>query len=70
MKRKLNVPDDLRRALHYVRRAVEIALFTHTPCPSAVVAEALARERAEEPDRAVGKPADVGHAPDASRAAP
>jgi len=34
----------LRRAAHSVWRAIAIGLFTHTPCPSRAVTEAIVRE--------------------------
>jgi hypothetical protein len=64
MKQKKNIAYYLRRALHYARRAVELGLFAHTPCPSGVVAEALAKERqndaAEKRTGARQQPPDRG----------
>ena len=55
----------LRSGINYLRRGLEIWLFTHTPCPSGVVTEILAqenrdqtlRDRApEKRDRGAGEP--------------
>jgi hypothetical protein len=47
----------LRRGIHYLRRGLEIWLFTHTPCPSGVVTEILDRENRDQTlrDRALKK---------------
>lgn len=60
-----NLAVYLRRALHHLRRGVEIGLFTHTPCPSAVVAEQIVRENESRNarTRATEKPAGAPRGP-------
>jgi hypothetical protein len=62
-----NLAVYLRRALHHLRRGVEIGLFTHTPCPSAVVAEQIVRENESRNarTRATEKPAGAPQQPSA-----
>jgi hypothetical protein len=48
MKQKMTASHYLRRAAYYLRRAMEIWLFTHTPCPSRVVTDVIAREDREQ----------------------
>ena len=38
------ITSHTRRTANYLQRLLEIGLFTHTRCPTAVVAEAIARE--------------------------
>jgi hypothetical protein len=51
----------LCRAVHYLRRAVEIGLFTHTRCPSGVLTELLAQQDKDQAlqDRAPEKHVDA-----------
>jgi len=46
----------LRRAIYYLRRGLEVWLFTPTPCASGAVTEILARENRDQMlrDRALG----------------
>jgi len=41
----------LCRAVHYLRRGLEIWLFTHKPCPSGAVTEILAQENRDQTSR-------------------
>jgi len=44
MNTKHKVTYYLRRGIRYLRRFLDIWLFTHSPCPSRVVTEILAQE--------------------------
>jgi len=46
----------LWRAIYYLRRGLEVWLFTRTPCPSGAVTEILTQENRDQmlQDRALG----------------
>jgi hypothetical protein len=54
-----------KNATYYLRRAVEIGLFTHTPCLSRALTELLAQENKDQilRDRVTGKPAGARQQP-------
>ncbi len=67
MKQKGAAAHHLQRAFHGLRRAVEIWLFTHTPCPTRTVTDLLVRDSRDRESSQPTTRETVGAGRDSSR---